>query len=92
MLVRDGAANTLAQRNGVNAQTFNIYNTFTNSTNYERISLQYAAGTAYLREQQAGTGVARNLFVGTQGASTLRLITANTGRWDIGATGRGRSS
>src|SRR5882672_10454126 len=33
-LTRD-AANTLAQRNGVNAQTFRIYNTFTDASNYE---------------------------------------------------------
>ena len=34
-LARD-AANTLAQRNGTNAQTFNLYNTYTSATIYER--------------------------------------------------------
>jgi hypothetical protein len=34
-LARD-AANTLAQRNGTNAQTTRIYNTFTSATNFER--------------------------------------------------------
>lgn len=34
-LYRD-AANTLAQRNGTNAQTFNLYNTYTDASNYER--------------------------------------------------------
>lgn len=30
------AANTLAQRNGVNPQTYNIYNTYTSATDFER--------------------------------------------------------
>jgi len=34
-ITRD-AANTLAQRNGTNAQTFNLYNTYTDASNYER--------------------------------------------------------
>jgi hypothetical protein len=39
-LFRD-AANTLAQRNGVNAQALNIYNTYTSSTSFERYSIDW---------------------------------------------------
>ena len=39
-LARD-AANTLALRNGTNAQTFNIYNTYTSGTSYERYSVDW---------------------------------------------------
>jgi hypothetical protein len=35
ILLRDGAADTLAQRRGTNAQTLNIYNTFTDATDNE---------------------------------------------------------
>ena len=38
------AAHTLAQRSGTNAQTFNIYNTFTTaSTNYNAFSINATA-------------------------------------------------
>ena len=44
ILVRD-AANTLAQRNGTNAQQFNIYNTFTSATDYERLEAVWGSKT-----------------------------------------------
>ena len=43
ILARD-AANTLAQRNGVNAQAFNIYNTYTDASNYESAAWRSSAG------------------------------------------------
>jgi len=43
-LFRD-AANTLAQRNGVNAQTLRVYNTFTSSTNFQRLAVTSATTT-----------------------------------------------
>lgn len=39
-LARD-TAGTLAQRNGVNAQALNIYNTYTSSTSFERYSIDW---------------------------------------------------
>ena len=38
-LARD-AANTLAQRNGTNAQEFRLFSTFTSSTNYQRMTIK----------------------------------------------------
>ena len=46
-LVRD-AANTLAQRNGTNSQTWRLYNTFTDASNYERLGLTWAANVVTL--------------------------------------------
>jgi hypothetical protein len=43
-LFRD-AANTLAQRNGTNAQKTNIYDTFTSSTDYHRVTIATARAT-----------------------------------------------
>lgn len=56
-LFRD-AANTLAQRNGVNAQTFNLYNTYTDASNYERgfMSWSKEANSLYIGTEGAGTG------------------------------------
>lgn len=75
-LLRD-AANTWAQRNGTNAQALSIYNTFTNSSNYERLNIQWLGNEAIIYTGQAGTGTAR----------TLKLGTNNAGIWQIDSTG-----
>jgi len=74
VLTRD-AANTLAQRNSTNAQTFNIYNTFTDASNYERLAATWSSNVAYIRPQNAGTGSAR-LFVPVTGATTVASLPA----------------
>jgi hypothetical protein len=68
-LHRDAAA-TLAQRNSTNAQTFRLYNTYTNSTNYERINLTWSSNVCYLKPDSLGTGSAR-LFVPVTGSTTV---------------------
>ena len=77
-LFRD-AANTLAQRNGTNAQRLAIYNTFTSATNRELFAIDWAASANICNlwtEKGSGGGTARALQLGTDG----------TGRWQIGAT------
>jgi hypothetical protein len=69
------AANTLAQRNGVNAQAFNIYNTYTSGSVYERATMGWA-GNFYKIFTNSASGTARGLRFGTD----------NTDRWEIGAT------
>lgn len=69
------AANTLAQRNGVNAQAFRIYNTFTDAANYERAALRWNANTMELVVDSAGTGAARNFSVFTGGVEVARFQT-----------------
>jgi hypothetical protein len=69
VLARDGA-NTLAQRNGVNAQTSRVYNTFTDASNGEWAELTWLSNVAYLRPQANGTGTARPL-VPVTGATTV---------------------
>ena len=83
-LARD-AANTLAQRNSTNAQTFRLYNTYTDASNYERLSVDWSsvANTASITTQNAGTGSSKdirlfagnNLFLGAGGTSSLFTIT-----------------
>ena len=57
-LYRD-AANTLAQRNGVNAQAFNLYNTYTDASNYERGFMRFVSNVLEIGTQAAGTGTNR---------------------------------
>ena len=77
ILARD-AANTLAQRNGVNAQTFNIYNTEdTSLTNYERAHIGWndTADTFVIGTEAAGTGVVRQIRL----AGNVIASTGSTG-------------
>ncbi len=83
-LYRD-AANQLAQRNGVTAQLFKVYNTFTNSTNYERVGIQFSSNIARLAVENAGTGVARVLKL--QAASIDFATDSATTRWSINSSG-----
>lgn len=61
-LFRD-AANTLAQRNGTNAQAFNIYNTFTDASNYERGCMRWASNILEFGTEAAGTGTRRAIRI-----------------------------
>lgn len=63
MLTRD-AANTLAQRNGVSSQAFRLYNTFTDGSNYERLSVRWVGNVGVVSTENAGTGSARVLRIG----------------------------
>ena len=83
MCIRDryiyrDAANTLAQRNGVNAQTFRLYNTYTDASNYERIGVTWASNIAYIQPQNAGTGSARLLVLSTGSTVVASLPAAAT--------------
>jgi len=60
------AAGTLAQRNGPNAQTFRIYNTFTDASNYERLSLGWENDAAVIKAEAGGTGTPRNIEIQTE--------------------------
>jgi len=59
-LYRD-AANTLAQRNGTNAQEYRLYNTYTDASNYERGFLKWDANVFKIGTEYSGTGTERNL-------------------------------
>ncbi len=71
-------ANTVEQYNGTNVQTFNVYGTFTNATNYERLSAAYVPGDTYyeLQTQQAGTGSQRGICFGVNNSCKWAVDTA----------------
>lgn len=62
ILTRD-AANTIAQRNGVSAQTNRLYGTYTDASNYRRLTkTMSAAGVAEIKPEGAGTGASGNVL------------------------------
>lgn len=68
-LFRD-AAGTLAQRNATAAQTFRVYNTYTDASNYERGFLRWSSNVFEVGPEAAGTGTARPMRIT---AATLKL-------------------
>ncbi len=87
ILARD-AANTLALRSGVNAQTFNLYKTYTDASNYERLSMFSAGGSEFtFVTQRAGAGAAMNLTLGTYGNAILSFMTGGSTKWQITTSG-----
>jgi hypothetical protein len=70
-ILRD-AANILAQRNGVSAQTSRIYNTYTDASNYERLAMRFTSNAFYISSERAGTGTQRSVSIGSDsGAGSL---------------------
>ena len=76
-LFRD-AANTLAQRNGVNAQAFNLYNTYTDASNYERGFMRFVSNVLEIGTGAAGTGTGRDVSIKTQSGRYLTLSNGST--------------
>jgi hypothetical protein len=73
-LLRDGASDTLAQRRSTNAQTFNIYNTFTSTTNHERGFLKWSSNVFQIgTEKGSGGGTARDLELQSDGITRMRI-------------------
>jgi hypothetical protein len=84
-LYRDSASgNTLALRNGAAAQTFRVYNTYTDANNYSRLKIGWDAVTyaAFTIEgQQLGTGGGRSLAL-IGGGNVLGLGVAPSGNFN----------
>ena len=97
VLVRD-ASSTLAQRNGTNPQTFRLYNTYTDASNYERGFMRWNANVLEIGTEAAGTGAQRDTwivsssnikFLPTNGVVTVAgiLRPSSTDGWDLGLNG-----
>ena len=93
------AANTLALRNGTNAQTFNVYNTFTDASNYERLNIGWDGSGSLISFTAGGTGntaravrIVSNLAVlsvgsGVGGGAGFTFGSTSTNWWSINSSG-----
>jgi hypothetical protein len=84
ILYRDAAA-TLALRNSTNAQSYRIYNTYTDASNNEYLSLDWSttANTATIGTVANGTGTKRNLIIDAD--TKIQLYSGNA--IDFSSTG-----
>jgi hypothetical protein len=63
LILRRDAANTLAQRNGATAQTHRLYGTYTDASNYRRLTKTMSTGgVAEIKPEGAGTGASGNVL------------------------------
>lgn len=85
-LVRE-AADILAQRDGVNQQSFRVYNTYTDASNYERLTLHCNGNNLDIVTEAAGTGAARNLRLWAATGSYIAFITGGGVRWEVDSSG-----
>jgi len=84
-LFNDNVSDTLAQRNGVNPQSFRLYNTYTSSTNFERLNLRWDTNVVKIgTEKGSAGGTARDLVFETN--ATGRMIITSSGNIGIGNT------
>lgn len=89
-VLQEDAANTLALRNGANAQVFKTYTTFTDASNHSFVGLYgnlFSDGIPGIFSYGVGTGANPSLYVGTTGGGVLHLVTGSTGRWTLNASG-----
>ena len=77
----EGGANAWDIRNGTNAQTFNIYNTYTDASNYERGFLKWNSNFFEIGTEALGTGTDRSTRI-TAGSSYFELV-ANSSQGQI---------
>jgi hypothetical protein len=75
LLLRRISAGVLGQHDAANPQTYQIYNTFTDASNYERASIGWSANTLLIGTQKLGTGVARLMDLQTDGVTRVRVGT-----------------
>jgi hypothetical protein len=72
ILARD-SGNILAQRNFTNPQTFRIYNTYTDASNYERASLKWDSNLFKIGTESLGTGTARDVELIVGGTTYAKI-------------------
>jgi hypothetical protein len=88
------SANVLGQRNGVNAQSYYAYNTFTDASNYERGAFDWTtnANALTIGTQKLGTGTARHVTLSGLGDTFLSTYSAGYGNWVVSGSFGGPAS
>lgn len=72
LTVHRDSANTLAQRNGTNPQTFRLYNTYTDGSNYERGFIRWNTNVLEIGAEAAGTGTLREYRISSGSFNSIR--------------------
>lgn len=82
------AAHTIAQRNGLNAQVWRLYNYFIDGANYERFFVGWAGNLLSIGTEKGGSGTVRNLVLQSSGGGVGIGVTPTVALDVSGATAR----
>ena len=91
--------NVIEQRNGTNGQSFRVYRTYTDASNYTRGVVRWDGDVLVFGTEKAGTGPANNSVLSGDGTTVLmwggfaggflsfytNLASASAGAYDLGA-------
>lgn len=78
-------ANTIAQRNGTTDQKFNLYDSFSDASNYRRLSIFTDASNEFnIASEFAGSGTRRRLNISS---NDLDFYTSGSQRWRMDTSG-----
>jgi hypothetical protein len=77
-----GASNVIEMVNGNNAQTFRIYRTSTDASNYERGFMRWSSNILQIGTEAAGTGSLRNIGIGSNNGNIIVSIGTRTSNDD----------
>jgi hypothetical protein len=69
-------------KNGLTAQAFRVYNTYTDGSNYERAKFVWSSNVLQIGTENAGTGTSRSMEFQTAGVTRATL--SNDGYFSIG--------
>ncbi len=83
--VLTNSSNNFEIRNGTNAQFVDVYNTYSNASNYERLRLGWSANFAIVKSQALGSGTLRDLAL--SGNNVYFNTGADVNRWYINSSG-----
>jgi len=70
------ADGVVAQRNGTAAQTYRLYNTYTDASNYERLSFNWDTNVFKIKSEAVGTGTVRGIQLGSTSTEPVALFGA----------------
>ena len=76
VILNQDAFTILAQRNSTNAQTYRIYNTYTDASNYERLSIK---GDGKIEHEAAGTGTVSAINIHNKAFTVATLPSGTVG-------------
>lgn len=63
VFLRDEGNNIGAQRNGLNSQTWRIYNTYSSSTNFERLCIKWDSNELIIGTEIGSSGILRDIYL-----------------------------
>jgi hypothetical protein len=83
LFIDENVNGKLALRNGITAQSFRVYSTYTDGSNYERVACNAAQGDCEIATEAAGSGIRRNILLNGANRAAYKESPSNADIRDI---------